>query len=228
VRQVIPSFKIVSGKSKEEMYDNLERIGRTCYKSDKLQSADSSVAFIKKILSSGHESVIEHESITVRMIIDRGISHELVRHRLASYSQESSRYCNYANDRFGREISVIKPCLISYGTNQYLIWEAAVKNSESAYMSMIDAGFAPEVARSILPTCLKTEVVVTMDLREWRHFFKLRCAKPAHPDMRFIANQMLEEFKTRWGEIFEDIEAYPVSSYYTNPIGIIDLVNSSD
>jgi thymidylate synthase (FAD) len=227
VRQIAPSFHIEFGKPKEEMYRNLEAIGRTCYKSDKPQSADSSVAFIKRLISSGHESVIEHEIITVRMIIDRGISHELVRHRIASFSQESSRYCNYNQDKFGREISVIKPCSISYGTAQYLTWEVAVNNSESAYMSMVEKGFAPEVARSVLPTCLKTEVVVTMNLREWRHFFTLRCAKPAHPDMRYIANLMLEEFKVRWSEVFEDIESYPVVAYYSDPASSVGFTDKS-
>nr|VFK33524.1 MAG: thymidylate synthase (FAD) [Candidatus Kentron sp. MB]VFK76254.1 MAG: thymidylate synthase (FAD) [Candidatus Kentron sp. MB] len=188
----------------------IEAAGRTCYKSEGKATEGTAGTFIGRIISSGHESVIEHEKVTARFICDRGVSHELVRHRIASFSQESTRYCNYANDRFGNEITVIEPCYWKDNNEMKERWRHAMENAERHYFELIEHGAKPEEARSVLPNSLKTEIVVTMNLREWRHFFKLRTAKNAHPQMREIAVQALIMFKKAIPIIFDDI---PVPEY---------------
>lgn len=186
----------------------LERAGRTCYKSEDKITAESAKIFIKMILDKGHETVLEHEKITVRVICDRGVTHEIVRHRIASYSQESTRYCNYSKDRFGREITVIEPRFWAGAEScfeRYEIWKEAMENAETAYFKLLEAGASPQEARTVLPNSLKTEIVITMNLREWRHFFRLRTAQTAHPQMREIACPLLDEFKALIPIVFDDI-----------------------
>lgn len=184
----------------------LERIGRVCYKSEGNIKEDSAERFIAAIMKRGHESVIEHVSISVRVICDRGVTHEIVRHRLASYSQESTRYCNYSNEKFGNELTFIKPCFWDEDSENYKIWKNSMELIEKNYMAMMESGATPQEARSILPNSLKTEIVMTMDLRAWRNFFKLRTAHAAHPQMREVACMLLKEFKERIPVIFDDIE----------------------
>ncbi len=149
-------------------------------------------------------SVLEHGSITVRFVCDRGVSHELVRHRLASYSQESTRYCNYTKGKFNHEICVVEPST-SLGSALYNIWLAEMHRAEGAYFAMLEAGATPQVARAVLPQSLKTEVVMTANAREWRHVLKLRCDKAAHPDMRALMLEVRDEFASRWPVFFGDI-----------------------
>lgn len=205
-----PRFIIEDKIDGNEILKKIERAGRTCYKSEHKISADSSKQFIKKIMRIGHESVIEHEKITVRIICDRGVTHEIVRHRIASYSQESTRYCNYSNDKFGNEITVIEPCFWDKDNEEDMvkinIWKETVANAEKAYSKLIEMGATPQEARSVLPNSLKTEIVVTMNIREWRHFFKLRTAKAAHPQMQEIARPILDEFKKRIPVLFDDLD----------------------
>ena len=200
-----PYFIIEDSIDGEEILRRIERAGRTAYKSEHKITPDSAEKFVKMILDLGHESVIEHEKVTVRVICDRGISHEIVRHRIASYTQESTRFCNYSKGRFGSEITVIKPCFWDDGSEEYKIWRDAMENAERAYMELIKLGAKPEEARSVLPNSLKTEIVITMNLREWRHFFKLRTSKRAHPQMREVATSLLQAFKERIPVIFDDI-----------------------
>lgn len=160
----------------------IERAGRTCYKSEGQISPTSAEDFIKMILKSGHLSVIEHASATFLITTDRGVSHELVRHRLASYCQESTRYCCYSKDRFGNEITVIKPPEIPEDT-----WRSACECAEDSYLNLLALRTSPQMARSLLPTCLKTDIVMTANFREWRHFLDLRLSPKAHPQMREIA-----------------------------------------
>ncbi len=200
-----PYFIIEDSIDGEEILRRIERAGRTAYKSEHKITPDSAKKFVKMILDLGHESVIEHEKVTVRVICDRGISHEIVRHRIASYTQESTRFCNYSKGRFGSEITVIKPCFWDEGSKEYKIWRDAMENAERAYMELIKLGAKPEEARSVLPNSLKTEIVITMNLREWRHFFKLRTSKRAHPQMREVATSLLQAFKERIPVIFDDI-----------------------
>ena len=184
----------------------IERIGRVCYKSESNITDDSAERFIKSIIARGHESVLEHVSISVRVICDRGVSHEIVRHRVASYSQESTRYNNYSKDKYGNELTFIKPCFWEEDSELFDTWKVAMKYAQSQYFNLLELGATPELARSVLPNSLKTEIVMTMNLREWRHFFKLRCAKAAHPQTREIANMILKEFKEKILIIFDDIE----------------------
>ncbi len=200
-----PSFEILYMPSYEEAIKLIELAGRTCYKSEHLICDGSAEKFIKKIVDFGHESVIEHSLITVKFICDRGVSHELVRHRLASYSQESTRYANYSKERFGSEISVIKPPFWEEDSVQYKIWYKAMKECEKAYLSLIKAGASPQEARSVLPNSLKTEIVMSCNFREWRHVLKLRCSKRAHPQIRELMLALLKVFYHRFPVIFHDI-----------------------
>lgn len=204
-----PSIFIESEIDAHFILTLIERAGRTCYKSEELITDESSKEFIKKILKSGHESVIEHYSVTVRVICDRGVTHEIVRHRIASYSQESTRYCNYSKDKFGSELTYIEPCFWNDGDEKSIqkrdIWNATLEVIEKNYMKLLEIGATPQEARSILPNSLKTEIVMTMNLREWRHFFRLRTSKAAHPQMREVAVLILNEFKKKIPVVFDDI-----------------------
>ena len=156
-----PSHEILYMPDGEFILKQIELAGRTCYKSEDRITADSAKTFVKRLIDSGHHSVIEHVNITVRFMCDRGVTHELVRHRLASYSQESTRYANYSKDKFGREITVIKPSFWADDSSEYLEWLAAMEWAEKTYMKLIDLGASPEQARSVLPNSLKTEIVMT-------------------------------------------------------------------
>jgi len=199
--QIIKSGFVIEDKiDGEEVLRKIEKAGRTCYKSEDKITPDSARKFVAMILKSGHESVIEHEKVTVRVICDRGVTHEIVRHRLASYSQESTRYCNYQS----RGIRVIEP-LFFVNTEQYAIWLDAMQHCENAYNALIELGATPQEARTVLPNSLKTEIVITYNLREWRHFFRLRTSKKAHPQMREITIPLLREFQRLMPVIFDDI-----------------------
>lgn len=151
--------------------------------------------------------MLEHASITVRFTVDRGVSHEIVRHRLASYCQESTRYCNYSKDAFGSEITVIRPEYLKENTPGYLFWKTAMEYAESAYFSLLTCGYTPQEARAVLPNSLKTEVVMTANLREWRHFFKLRCSSAAHPEMQRVARPLCMELRRLIPVVFDDCMA---------------------
>ena len=200
-----PSVELAQDLDAAEIMRHIERAGRVCYKSESNISDTSAEKFIANIIKSGHESVIEHVSITFKIICDRGVSHEIVRHRLASYSQESSRYCDYSGDKFGGELTFIKPCFWNDGDENYLLWKKTMGQLEEIYLTMRKNGAKPEEARSILPNSLKTELFMTANLREWRHFLKLRTSKRAHPQMRQIAIQIYEILNSKLPIIFSDI-----------------------
>lgn len=149
---------------------------------------------------------MEHCSFTVKFICDRGVSHEIVRHRVASYCQESTRYCNYSKGDFGSEITVIEPCYLNSNTFAYDEWKEACRRAETAYFNLLNWGLSPQEARAVLPNSLKTEVVMTANIREWRHFLKLRCSKAAHPQMREVATQLLKELQEKIPVLFDDID----------------------
>jgi thymidylate synthase (FAD) len=205
MRIVEPSFEIVSMPDPDAALSVIEQAGRTCYKSEHKMQEGSASDFIRRILRSGHESVIEHGSCTVRFICDRGVSHELVRHRLAAYSQESTRYANYARERFGSEISVIRPSFWSEDSREFALWRETMEKCEAAYMELLQQGAKPQQARAVLPNSLKTEVVMTANFREWRHVFRLRCSKAAHPQIREVMLPLLEEMCKRFPPLFEDV-----------------------
>ena len=206
------NVEIISNNSYQDMLKKIEKIGRVCYKSEDKIKDGSAEKFIKGIIKRGHESVIEHESISVRFVCDRGVSHEIVRHRIASYSQESTRYCNYTNEKYGEQITCID---IASGfeynlenendRKKYDIWLNAMKEAEKSYFQLIELGASTQEARSVLPNSLKTEIVATMNLRGWRNFFKLRTAKASHPQFREVACMLLEIFAKDYPVFFEDL-----------------------
>ena len=210
--RVNPSIEILSDTSYETILKKIERIGRVCYKSEDKIKADSAEGFIRGIIKRGHESVIEHESISVKVTCDRGVTHEIVRHRIASYSQESTRYCNYTSDKFSNQISCIDIATgFHYDLNneadrkKWQIWNEAMEDAEKHYFRLIEAGAKPDEARSVLPNSLKTEIVMTMNMREWRHFIRLRGSRAAHPQIAEITAQIREEFIKRYPVFFEDL-----------------------
>lgn len=203
-----PSVEIMGNHDGEYALKHIEACGRVCYQSEAKDGGTE--RFIRSLIRRGHESVLEHYSFTMKFICDRGVSHEIVRHRIASFSQESTRYCNYEDDKFGREITVIRP--IGLSNNQYSYWGRAMIDAECAYMDMLKDGSTPEMARSVLPNSLKTTLVMTANFREWRHFFKLRCDKAAHPQMRQVALMALEIVHNTFPVIFDDL----AKEYLTN------------
>lgn len=187
------------------MLQKIELAGRVCYKSEEKITQDSATSFVQSILARGHESVLEHEKLTVRIICDRGVSHEIVRHRIASYSQESTRYCNYSLNKYQNELTFIRPFFWNDLPEKFNIWKNAMAVVEHSYLDLIRLGATPQEARSVLPNSLKTEIVVTMNMREWRHFFKLRASSAAHPQMQEIAVPMLATFQKNIPVIFDSI-----------------------
>ena len=205
MKVISPKIQFFEPLDGPAMLKRLERAGRVCYKSENKITVGSAEQFLGSIIRRGHESVLEHEKITVSIICDRGVTHELVRHRIASYSQESTRYCNYTNEKFGSELTFIKPCFWAEDDPKYAVWKEQMAQLEETYQRLLEAGASPQEARSILPNSLKTEIVVTMNLREWRHFFRLRTAPAAHPQMREMAELLLEAFRNGVPVIFDDL-----------------------
>ena len=233
---VKPSFVVESMPNREAGISLLEAAARICYLSTPEEEMKDVEAFLKKkILDSGHHSVIEHISASVRFICNRGVTHEKVRHRIASYSQESTRYCNYSKEKFGNEIKVIDPFFFDkeeerevvhlpfpYKTpsgnlkleeedstefmNKFDGWHSAILMAEWHYMKLIEMGAKPQEARDVLPNATKTEILMTANIREWRHFFRLRTSKKAHPQMREVAIPLFEVFKERLPLLFEDFD----------------------
>lgn len=187
----------------------IEKAGRTCYKSEDKITDESAKKFVAGLIKRNHEAMLEHSFLSIRFICDRGVSHELVRHRLASFAQESTRYCNYSQDKFGNELTFIKPLFWDKDSFEYLRWLEVCKMAEDEYCRLMSQpGCTPQEARSILPNSIKTEVVMSANYREWRHFFKLRVARatgPAHPQMEEITRPLLEELKTLIPVVFDDI-----------------------
>lgn len=198
--KVIPaSFEILSYTPNLEQL--IEMAGRVCYKSEDRITPDSATGFIQRMHASKHESVLEHGAITVRFITDRGITHEMVRHRISSFSQESTRYCNYGKKD---EIVVIDPRIAfpDMPDSSYAAWQEAMRFAEDTYINMVVDGVAPQLARSVLPNSLKTEIVWTANPREWLHVFRLRCSKQAHPQIREVMIPLRAEFGKLWPAIF--------------------------
>lgn len=205
MRIVKPGYEIMTPIDGVQILKHIEACGRVCYKSEGKTTTDSYLKFVQSIIGRGHEAVIEHYSLTVKFICDRGVSHEIVRHRLASFCQESTRYCNYAKDQFDGHITVVKPLFFDENTYGYKCWKRACEAAEMEYFALLNAGCAPQQARAVLPNSLKTEIIMTANLREWRHFFKLRTALAAHPQMREITIPLLNELKASLPVIFDDI-----------------------
>jgi thymidylate synthase (FAD) len=213
MKVISASTEILNPENLQNANKFCEKIGRVCYKSEDLITDESADKFIKGIIKSGHETIIEHISVSVRFICDRGISHELVRHRVASFSQESTRYCNYSKDKHENQITLIEPCFWGRQTPHWYEWIDTMEKVEESYLRMIAHGAQPQQARAILPNSLKTEIIMTCNLREWRHFFKLRAlgitGKP-HPQMLELTIPLLKKFaelnKTIFGDLADALE----------------------
>lgn len=209
-------YEILDELKGSEILKKIERVARVCYKSEDKITEGSAEKMVKALVKSGHEAMLEHFSFSVKFICDRGVSHELVRHRIASFAQESTRYCNYGSK--GGEITVIEPCYllvdgvsisVDNWSERYGVWVHSCEEAEKSYLRMLADGATPQEARAVLPNSLKTEIVVTANLREWRHFFKLRACgttgKP-HPQMLEVAVPLLKEIKSLIPVVFDDLE----------------------
>lgn len=237
------SYSVLTSQDEiDSMERFIERCGRVCYKSEDRCKEGSEANFIKHIIDNGHESVLEHKTVSVLLTTNRGVTHEIVRHRIGSYSQESTRYCNYSKDKFGNELSFIIPShfigtlLAGYYEFKDGIWHCKTNKTdtqysmdydklpesaemllsvysdiECTYFKMLESGLTAQEARGVLPNDLKTDIVVTYNLREWRHFFKLRCNKAAHPDMVRTSYYLLQWFKENLPNVFADIELPDIS-----------------
>lgn len=212
MRLIKPFYQILSKINGNAILGNIERAGRICYKSEENITSESAKKFIKMIIERGHESVLEHEKITVLFVCDRGVSHELVRHRLASFSQESTRYCNYTKDKFGNEITFIIPCFLKDDGDECRADDEVefiklLEQAERSYNNLVCLGWKPQEARVVLPNALKTEIVISANIREWRTIFKQRTSMAAHPQMRELMCPLLEDLKGLIPVVFDDINS---------------------
>lgn len=209
MKVIAPEAHIEGNFDGMALLKQIEAAGRTCYKSEDKITDESCISFIRGIIKRGHEAVIEHGAITVRFITDRGVTHEIVRHRLAAYCQESTRYCNYGQDKFDNQVTFIQPTFWNPHRPEDMqyqkTWREAMQNAENSYLLLLSIGATPQQARSVLPNSLKTELVMTANPREWRHFFKMRCSSAAHPDIQYVARRLLAEFHEKIPVLFDDI-----------------------
>ena len=206
MKVIQPDVQILDELDYKQILNKISMRGRVCYKSTHVD--ENAEKFVAGLIAHGHESVLEHVSFSVLFVCDRGVSHEIVRHRIASYSQESTRYCNYSQDRFGNGITVVYPAFHSQEESSivYSLWVAACVRAEDYYFKMLANGASAQEARSVLPNSLKTELVMTANIREWRHFLKLRTAPAAHPDMRKVAVMLLKKLQSQLPVFFADIK----------------------
>ena len=186
----------------DDAIERIETAARNCYQSEPKGNSEE---FVRRLIERQHLTPLEFASATVKITCDRGVSHELVRHRLASFQQSSTRYCNYSKDKFGGEITFIKPCFWQEGSMNYESWIDAMTYAELYYMKLIKNGATPQEARSVLPNSLKTEIIMSCNLRELRHILDLRCSAKAHPQIRELCLPLLKEVYARCPVIFEDI-----------------------
>lgn len=202
-------YQILDDLDGDAILKKIERVARVCYKSEDKTGENTAKKLVTALIKSGHEAMLEHYSFSVLFTVDRGVSHELVRHRLASFAQESTRYCNYSKDGFGNEITVIKPCYLKENFEGYTDWESAMKLAEDHYFELLRKGRTPQEARAVLPNSLKTDIVVTANLREWRHILNLRAmgttGKP-HPQMTEVMIPLLKDLKSKIPVVFDDMK----------------------
>lgn len=207
MKLIKPSVEIITPIATQDVYKTIEKIARTCYKSEDKITGDSAERMVKTLIKSGHEAMIEFFDITVKFTCDRITSQSIVRHRLGSFAQESTRYCNYTKDKFGNEITFIQPHW--YQGELHNDWKPAfikvLNFAERQYCEFISHGLSPEDARAVLPNALKTEINVKFNLREWRHFFNLRCHHTAHPDIQVLAKDLLTQLYDKLPVVFEDL-----------------------
>lgn len=208
VKIIAPSVEVITPLDGEAILKHLELCARNCYKSEDKITADSARKMIKKLIEMGHEAMIEHFNLTVKFICDLGAYKDLTRHRHASFAIESTRYCNYFKGKFGSELSIIKPCNILENTPEYKLWYNTMQTIENNYNAMAELGCKPDQLRMLLPHSIKADVILTANLREWRHIFKLRCAPAAHPSVQQIMRMLFRELKSKIPVIFDDLIDY--------------------
>ncbi len=194
-------------KRVKEMLQDIEETARTCYQSEDriTKDGESAKTMIHSLIKRGHEAMLEHASIRIRFICDRGVSHEIVRHRLAAMAQESTRYCDYTKDKFKKQLTVIRPSFFRDKPELMAAWEVQCLSAEESYFRLRELGAKPEEARSVLPHSVKTTVTFTMNLRELRHFLRLRTQKDVHPQMLELTRPLLAELQSKIPVIFDDI-----------------------
>lgn len=205
VKIVSPSFEVITPLDGDYILKHLERCARNCYKSEDKITSDSAQKMIKKLIDLGHEAMIEHFSITVKMTTDVGAYKDLTRHRHASFAIESTRFCNYSKGKYGNELTFMKPSNIEEGSELYNIWLQAMTDAEKHYLDMATRGATVDQLRMLLPHSTKADVFMTANLREWRHIFKLRCAPATHPSIQHIMKMILNEFRAHIPVLFDDI-----------------------
>jgi len=200
MRIVEPSVRLVHATPDPARI--VEEMGRICYQS----SGETGGDFTRMLVKRGHESVLEHVSAGFRIVTDRGVTHELVRHRIASFSQESTRYCDYTGERFGGDLSFIEPPGLEGGESSRRGWSSAVSYAEEVYRALRTSGVSPQIARSVLPNSLKSEIGMTANAREWRHFLKLRLSVASHPQMRHIAEMLCVQLAEWFPDAFKEFQ----------------------
>jgi len=203
--EIVKPKIIVEDFDSIKIMKRLERACRTCYRSEDLITEDSYKKLLKNCITKGHESILEHEKITVRMICDVGAYKDLTRHRAGTaFSIESTRYCNYSKDKYTNSIKFIEPTFIDNDENVEE-WKNAMQNIENSYMKMASNGARPDELRMLLPHSTAAEVTMTCNIREWKHILSLRCAKTVHPSIRQLLIPLLLKFKEEMPEIFDDV-----------------------
>ena len=209
MRIIDPTFEFVHIETRAEAYRTIARAMKNCYRAELNAMPKTDAEMVEKAMRLNHLSLIEHVVVTVNITCDRGVTHELVRHRLCSFAQESTRYCNYSGDKFGRELTFIYPSWThipeAMDSRKYAIWEDALRIAEVRYMEMLDAGATPQEARAVLPNSLAAEIAMTANLREWIHVFRMRCDLPAHPDMRATMKPILVAMLDYYPHIFQPV-----------------------
>ena len=229
MKLIKPKVEILDRLDERAIVGRIATVARTCYKSEGMRTADKDYALVKRLIDSKHDAMLEFVDVTVKFTTDRAIANELVRHRLASYAQESTRYCNYSKDKFGGELTFVIPSWLNIPEGDYSYWDgdwvdmnklkiqlpadekatsswlSAMNHADTTYRILTNKGWTAEKARTVLPLSTKTEINMKANLREWRHFFKLRCHHTAHPDIRALALDLLKQMHERTPIVFDDL-----------------------
>lgn len=229
MKLIKPKVEILDRLDERAIVGRIATVARTCYKSESMRTADKDYALVKRLIDSKHDAMLEFVDVTVKFTTDRAIANELVRHRLASFAQESTRYCNYSKDKFGGELTFVIPSWLNIPEGDYSYWDgdwvdmnklkiqlpadekatsswlSAMNHADITYRILTNKGWTAEKARTVLPLSTKTEINMKANLREWRHFFKLRCHHTAHPDIRALALDLLKQMHERTPIVFDDL-----------------------
>ncbi len=202
--RIVKPYVIVEKFDGVQVMKRIERACRTCYRSEGKITDDSYKNLIKNCINRGHESVLEHEKVTVRIYNDIGSYKDLTRHRFASFSVESTRYCSYDKDKYGNEISFMDPVYIE-DEKVYEVWKKTMQDIENSYLEMKKLGATTDMCRNILPHSTAAEYTMTANIREWKHIFELRANNHVHPAIRQVMIPLLKYFKEQMPDIFGDI-----------------------